>query len=62
MYGTAPETRQYRHLVKYCKVVVGHIHQVQNIIRTMFANQALRLRQKHGSGQCKMPGSDFKVR
>jgi transposase len=42
VYMPAPETRQYRHLVKYRKVVVGRINQVQNTTRALFDMRARR--------------------
>ena len=43
VYVPAPETRQYRHLVKYRKVVVGRINRVQNSIRALFDQQGQKM-------------------
>lgn len=45
VYVPAPETRQYRHLVKYRKVVVGRINRVQNSIRALFDQQGVKIAQ-----------------
>jgi transposase len=45
VYVPAPETRQYRHLVKYRKVMVGRINQVQNTIRAIFDQQGIQIPQ-----------------
>jgi transposase len=45
VYVPAPETRQYRHLVKYRKVIVGRINRVQNTIRALFDQQGLKIPQ-----------------
>lgn len=47
VYVPAPETRQYRHLVKYRKVVVGRINRVQNSIRALFDQQGVKMPQGH---------------
>ena len=36
-------TRQYRHLVKYRKKVVGRITQIQNTIRAIFNQQGISI-------------------
>ncbi|EKV00203.1 transposase [Leptolyngbya sp. PCC 7375] len=43
VYVPAPETRQYRHLVKYRKVVVGRINRVQTAIRALFDQQGVKM-------------------
>ena len=47
VYVPAPETRQYRHLVKYRKVVVWRINRIQNAIRALFDQQGVRMPSGH---------------
>ncbi|WP_421659427.1 IS110 family transposase [Leptothermofonsia sp. ETS-13] len=53
VYMPAAETRQYRHLVKYRKVVVGRNNRVQNSIRALFDQQGLRCCRGTVLGQCR---------
>ena len=43
MHVPTSEERQYRHLVKYRKVLVGRVNTVQNSIRALFDQQGIHI-------------------
>ncbi|MEM7796132.1 MAG: transposase, partial [Cyanobacteria bacterium P01_C01_bin.118] len=47
VYVPSPENRQYRHLVKYRKVVVWRINRIQNAIRALFDQQGVKMPSGH---------------
>lgn len=47
VYVPAPQSRQYRHLVKYRKTVSNRVNRIQNNIRALFDQQGLKIPQGH---------------